>query len=230
MKNNKHIYICIQNAFLCILIPSLFNTVSAQVTGKKPEGTLQPQLFVSPDQPYQEEKVQEDTKSNKVLFAAKTLAIVEESLNSSRPYFMGLKAERLLDISIKGIYQPAANPENTMCDMVVADGFDKASLPDLSSDFRKELVKVMKPETINEVQYCLNYLGIYTTDADFYIYYVAPYKNELLALLSSKLQGRELAWIIANDFQQCVCNRKPIIQLSKELEQKMQSRQDKLNN
>jgi len=230
MKSNKYIYICIQNAILCILIPSFFHTASAQVTGKKPEGTLKPELMVSPDQNNQDERREYDNKNEIILFAAKNLAEVETSLNSTRPYFKDLKAEQLLDFAIKGIYQPAANPENTLCDMVVADGFDKSSLPDLSSDFRKELLKTFKQELINEVYYCLNYLGISATDADLYIYYVAPYKNELLSLLSSRLAGRELAWIIANDFQQCVCNRKPIIQLSKELEQKMQSRQDKLNN
>lgn len=232
MNYKAYIYMCLMNVVLCILMPSAFNQVTAQVAGQKPEGTLQPQLFIEPDKAYEQEKENSDNKvtSGVMLFYAKNLPAVEASLNSARPYFLTLRATSLIDIAIKGMYQPAANLENTPCDMMVADGFDKTSLPDLDADFNKELLKFMKPELISEVFYCMAYLGIQASASDFYIFYAAPFKNELLALQTSKLQGRELAWLIANDFQQSVCNRNPIIHLSKEMQQKMQNRQDKLNN
>jgi len=231
MINKRNIYICIKNPILILFIFVLSSLHTLAQQGTKVQQEVKPTLFIDPAKQVQDsnkEAVNKETQSM-VLFPAKTLELVEANLNSVKPYFNRFKAEDLISMSIKGMYLPSANPQTTYCDMMVADGFDKNSLPDLNSDFNKELVKVMNPELINEVFYCLNYLGIAITSADFYIYYAAPYKAELAAIQQSNLQGRELAWVIANDFKQSVCLREPIMYIDKMTKQKFESKQPKIN-
>ena len=228
---NRYIYICIKNPFLILLVFSLSSLNLFGQQGTKVSQEDKPTLFIDPAKQMVDPIKVSDNKEvgGLVLFPAKTLELVELNYTNVKPYFQRLKAEDLVSLCIKGMYLPSADPLTTVCDMQVAEGFDKNSLPPLDNDFNKELEKVMSPELIREVFYCLSYLGISATASDFYIYYASPYKAELASIQNCKLQGRELAWIIANDFKQSVCMREPIIYIDKLTKQKFESKQPKIN-
>lgn len=231
MMNKRYIYICINNPLAILLVFVLASVQSIAQQGIKVQEGDKPTLFIDPAKQTQDENkgaVNKETQSM-VLFPAKSLELVEANLNNVKPYFNRFKAEDLISSSIKGMYLPSADPQTAVCDLMIADGFDKGSLPPLDTDFNKELIKVMNPELVNEVFYCLAYLGVSVTASDFYIYYAAPYKAELAAIQQSKLQGRELAWVIANDFKQSVCLREPIMYIDKMTKQKFESKQSKIN-
>lgn len=228
---NRYIYICIKNHLTILLFLTLVSSAAMAQQGVKVQQEDKPALFVDPEKQTQQLKQQATNKEPEgmVLFPAKTLELVELNYQNARPYFQRLKADDLMSHCIKGMYLPAADAAVNVCDLQVAENFDKNALPPLDTDFNKELMKFVQPDLLREVFFCLSYLGISATASDFYIYYAAPYKAEMAAIQNSKLQGRELAWVIANDFKQSACLRQPIIYLDKLAKQKLESKYNKIN-
>lgn len=225
MKNYLYTYICISHVrnFTLALVALCGLTTSAIAQTKTESSTIQPMLLNAPSSEAESAKTSGKASGEQVLFHSKILLEKEKLYNNTRSYLAKYKCSNLVDATIKGMYVPA-NTQVLLCDISMPESFDKSTLPENVNSYRAELLKYIPAEALSELGFCFSYLGLQINDADLFTFYVAPYKLHIGVLKGTGLSGRELAWLIANDFKQSICEGNPQIYISKDDVQSVEKR------
>jgi hypothetical protein len=146
------------------------------------------------------------TGKEQVLFHSKALIEKEKQFHALRSTFSSVNGNGIIDDAIRSMYVPFKN-DAIMCDFSVNEDFDKSTVPADLSKSHAYLLEYFSQEELNELNFCLNYIGIQAVDQDFFLFYVLPYKNHIRFFKQNNLSGRDLAWFVAIDLRQTVCQK-----------------------
>jgi len=180
------------------------NTISAQSkNGVKP---VQPIMLEDANPVKSEPARSTSTGKEQILFHSKALIEKEKQFHALRSTFSSVNGNGIIDDAIRSMYVPFKN-DAIMCDFSVNEDFDKSTVPADLSKSHAYLLEYFSQEELNELNFCLNYIGIQAVDQDFYLFYVLPYKNHIRFFKQNNLSGRDLAWFVAIDLRQTVCQK-----------------------
>lgn len=180
------------------------NTIFAQSNnGVKP---VQPIMLEDANPVKSEPARSTSTGKEQVLFHSKALIEKEKQFHALRSTFSSVNGNGIIDDAIRSMYVPFKN-DAIMCDFSVNEDFDKSTVPADLSKSHAYLLEYFSQEELNELNFCLNYIGIQAVDQDFFLFYVLPYKNHIRFFKQNNLSGRDLAWFVAIDLRQTVCQK-----------------------
>jgi len=180
------------------------NTIFAQSkNGVKP---VQPIMLEDANPVKSEPARSTSTGKEQILFHSKALIEKEKQFHALRSTFSSVNGNGIIDDAIRSMYVPFKN-DAIMCDFSVNEDFDKSTVPADLSKSHAYLLEYFSQEELNELNFCLNYIGIQAVDQDFYLFYVLPYKNHIRFFKQNNLSGRDLAWFVAIDLRQTVCQK-----------------------
>ncbi len=191
------------------------NTIFAQSKdGVKP---VQP-TFLEESNPVQAEPARtQNTGKNQILFHAKELIEKEKQFHTLRNKLSAVNGDGLVDDAIRSMYEPHKKEPIAVCDFTFTDEFDKANVPADLSKCHSYLLEYFSQNELNELSFCLNYLGIQAVDQDVFLFYVLPYKNHIRYLKQIQLSDRDLAWFVAIDLRLTICQKQATLEIKDQL-------------
>lgn len=158
-----------------------------------------------------------DAATGRILYHEKIILQKEAAFNALRPRFNPVKGEELINEMIRSMYQPDKGTQPSTCDLSVSEGFDKSQVPADLSTAGRTIGKLLTPEVQSELNFCLSYLGYTYTDSELYLFYILPFKDHILYFQQSGLKARDLAWMMAIDFRQSVCEKNTALVIKESL-------------
>jgi len=180
------------------------NTIFAQSkNGVKP---VQPIMLEDANPVKSEPARSTSTGKEQILFHSKALIEKEKQFHALRSTFSSVNGDGIIDDAIRSMYVPYNN-DAINCDFSVNGDFDKSTVPADLSKSHAYLLEYFSQEELNEINFCLNYIGIQAVDQEIYVFYVLPYKNHIRFFKQNNLSGRDLAWLVAIDLRQTVCQK-----------------------
>ena len=191
-------------ALLLVFVFSQHTIFAQSKDGAKP---VQP-TFMEESNPVQAEPAREqNTGKELILFNAKELISKEKQFDAFRSFLSPVNGDVIIDDAIRSMYVPYRNEPISMCDFSFTDDFDKSTVPADLSKSHAYLLDYFSQDELNDLNFCLNYLGIQTVDQDLFLFYVLPYKNHIRFLKQNQLSGRDLAWFVAIDLRLTICQK-----------------------
>ena len=190
------------------------NTIFAQSKdGVKP---VQP-TFLEESNPVQAEPARsQNTGKDQILFHAKELIEKEKQFHALRKFLSPVNGDGIIDDAIRSMYVPYRN-DAIICDFSVNDDFDKSIVPSDLSKCHSYLLEYFSQNELNELSFCLGYLGIQAVDQDIFLFYVLPYKNHIRYLKQIQLSDRDLAWFVAIDLRLTICQKQATLEIKDQL-------------
>lgn len=190
------------------------NTIFAQSKdGVKP---VQP-TFLEESNPVQAEPARtQNTGKNQILFHAKELIEKEKQFHALRRFLSPVNGDGIIDDAIRSMYVPYKN-DAIICDFSLSDDFDKSIVPSDLSKCHSYLLEYFSQNELNELSFCLGYLGIQAVDQDIFLFYVLPYKNHIRYLKQNQLSDRDLAWFVAIDIRLTICQKQATLEIKDQL-------------
>ena len=197
------------------------NTGFAQnKNGVKP---VQP-TFVEDANPVQTQPARStSTGKEQILFHSKALIEKEKQFHALRSTFSSVNGDGIIDDAIRSMYVPYNN-DAIICDFSVNEDFDKSTVPTDLSKCHAYLLEYFSQEELNDLNFCLNYLAIQAVDQDIFLFYVLPYKNHIRFFQQNNLTGRDLAWFVAIDMRQTICQKQETLIIKEALLKPIQVR------
>lgn len=190
------------------------NTIFAQ--SKDAVKPVQP-TFLEESNPVQAEAVRsQNTAKDQILFHAKELIEKEKQFHALRRFLSPVNGDGIIDDAIRSMYVPFKN-DAIICDFSANDDFDKSIVPSDLSKCHSYLLEYFSQNELNELSFCLGYLGIQAVDQDIFLFYVLPYKNHIRYLKQNQLRDRDLAWFVAIDIRLTVCQKQATLEIKDQL-------------
>jgi hypothetical protein len=177
----------------------------------------QPVLLEDNSTPQVESDRNSSQGKEQVLFHAKTLIEKEKQFHALRNRLVAVNGDALVDDAIRSMYVPYKTEPIAVCDFTFTDDFDKTTIPADLSNCHSYLLEYFSQNELNELSFCLNYLGIQAVDQEVYLFYVLPYKNHIRYLKQIQLSDRDLAWFVAIDLRQTVCQKQATLEIKDQL-------------
>lgn len=177
----------------------------------------QPVLLEDNSTPQVESDRNSSTGKDQVLFHAKTLIEKEKQFHAIRNRLSSVNGDALVDDVIRSMYIPYKTEPIAVCDFTFTDEFDKSAVPADLSNCHSYLLEYFSQNELNELSFCLNYLGIQAVDQEVYLFYVLPYKNHIRYFKQIELSDRDLAWFVAIDLRQTICQNQPTLEIKDQL-------------
>lgn len=212
-----HTYIAPLRFVVTLLLVFIFsqNTIFAQ--SKDAVKPVQP-AFLEESNPGESEPVgAQNTGKNQILFHAKELIEKEKQFHILRNRLSSVNGDGLVDDAIRSMYEPHKKEPVAVCDFTFTDEFDKSAVPADLSNCQSYLLEYFSQNELNELSFCLNYLGIQAVDQEVYLFYVLPYKNHIRYLKQSQLSDRDLAWFVAIDLRLTICQKQATLEIKDQL-------------
>jgi hypothetical protein len=223
-STNIYIYTIPLRNVVALMLVFVFSqhTIFAQSKdGAKP---VQP-TFLEESNPVQAEPAREqNTGKEQILFHAKELIAKEKQFDALRRFLSPVNGDGIIDDAIRSMYVPYRSEPISECDFTFTEGFDKSTIPTDLSKCNAYLLEYFSQDELNDLNFCLNYLGIQAVDQEIYLFYVLPYKNHIRFLKQNQLSGRDLAWLVAIDLRQTICQKQETLLIKEELLKPIQVR------
>lgn len=209
--------------FLYVLVFVLSqNTIFAQSkNGVKP---VQPIMLEDANPVKSEPARSTSTGKEQILFHSKELIAKEKQFDALRSSLSRVNGDGIIDDAIRSMYVPFKKDPISVCDFTFTEDFDKSIIPTDLSKCNAYLLEYFNQDELNALNFCLNYLGIQAVDQEIYLFYVLPYKNHIRFFKQIQLSGRDLAWFVAIDLRQTICQKQETLLIKEELLKPIQVR------
>jgi len=217
---NTHIYMytfSIRYVLTCLLFLASVFAHNALAQNKEGGKQSQPALLELNSTLQVESDRNSSQGKDQILFHAKTLIEKEKQFHTLRNRLSSVNGDGLVDDAIRSMYEPHKKEPIAVCDFTFTDEFDKSAVPADLSNCHSYLLEYFSQNELNELSFCLNYLGIQAVDQEVYLFYVLPYKNHIRYLKQIQLSDRDLAWFVAIDLRQTICQKQATLEIKDQL-------------
>lgn len=201
----------------CLLFLASVFVHNAIAQNKEGGKQSQPVLLEDNAAPQVESDRNSSPGKDQVLFHAKTLIEKEKQFHALRNRLSSVNGDALVDDAIRSMYVPYKTEPIAECDFTFTEGFDKSNIPADLSKCHSYLLEYFSQNELNELSFCLGYLGIQAVDQEVYLFYVLPYKNHIRFFKQIDLSDRDLAWFVAIDLRQTICQKQPTLDIKEQL-------------
>jgi hypothetical protein len=199
---------------LLMLVFSQNELFSQNKEGAQP---VQPMLFEATPASQTEPEQTNSVNKELILFHSKELIEKEKQFHALRRFLSPVNGDGIIDDAIRSMYVPFKKDPISECDFTFTEGFDKSIIPNDLSKCNAYLLEYFNQDELNDLNFCLNYLGIQAVDQEIYLYYVLPHKNNIRFFKQIQLSGRDLAWFVAIDLRQTICLKQETLLIKEEL-------------
>ena len=223
---NTHIYMYISSVryLAIVLLMLVFSKNELFAQNKEGAQPVIPMLFESTPASQTEPEPTNNVSKELILFHSKELIEKEKQFHALRPFFSPVNGDGIIDDAIRSMYVPYRNEPISVCDFTFTEGFDKSTIPTDLSKCNAYLLEYFNQDELNDLNFCLNYLGIQAVDQEIYLYYVLPHKNHIRFFQQNHLSGRDLAWLVAIDLRQTICQTQETLVIKESLLKPIQVR------
>ena len=157
---------------VALLLVFIFSQTTISAQSKDGVKKTQPTLLEDSNPVQAEPAREQNTGKEQILFHAKELIAKEKQFDALRSSLSRVNGDGIIDDAIRSMYDPYKKDPISVCDFTFTEDFDKSIIPTDLSKCNAYLLQYFNQDELNDLNFCLNYLGIQAVDQEIYLFYV----------------------------------------------------------